>query len=194
MKEIIEAIIEAIIAASMSSDIIDKAKKEFHRRFINGELNKELLKDIESIDVKSLNQLLEDIESINVKSLNQLLEDILDGEYSIEDKVKAVEQWDSIILPYIKYISDMRDSAKESYDKLLAKYEASKAPIYSVFYCSENHLVFLDKNDKLRKSFNGSAKTLYSGNSKDEARRICESFLKDCPDFYCVDYTKIYNK
>lgn len=175
MKEIIEA----IIAASMGSDIIDKAKKEFHKRFINGELNKKLLKDIESI---------------NVKSLNQLLEDILDGEYSIEDKVKAVEQWYSIILPYIKYISDMRDSAKESYDKLLAKYEASKAPIYSVFYCSENHLVFLDKNDKLRKSFNGNAKTLYSGNSKDEARRICESFLKDCPDFYCVDYTKIYNK
>lgn len=175
MKEIIEA----IIAASMGSDIIDKAKKEFHKRFINGELNKELLKDIESI---------------NVKLLNQLLEDILDGEYSIEDKVKAVEQWDSIILPYIKYISDMRDSAKESYDKLLAKYEASKAPIYSVFCCSENHLVFLDKNDKLRKSFNGNAKTLYSGNSKDEARRICESFLKDCPDFYCVDYTKIYNK
>lgn len=175
MKEIIEA----IIAASMGSDIIDKAKKEFHKRFINGELNKELLKDIESI---------------NVKSLNQLLEDILDGEYSIEDKVKAVEQWDSIILPYIKYISDMRDSAKESYDKLLAKYEAGKAPIYSVFYCSENHLVFLDKNDKLRKSFNGNAKILYSGNSKDEARRICESFLKDCPDFYCVDYTKIYNK
>lgn len=175
MKEIIEA----IIAASMGSDIIDKAKKEFHKRFINGELNKELIKDIESI---------------NVKSLNQLLEDILDGEYSIEDKVKAVEQWDNIILPYIKYISDMRDSAKESYDKLLAKYEASKAPIYSVFYCSENHLVFLDKNDKLRKSFNGNAKTLYSGNSKDEARRICESFLKDCPDFYCIDYTKIYNK
>lgn len=175
MKEIIEA----IIAASMGSDIIDKAKKEFHKRFINGELNKELIKDIESI---------------NVKSLNQLLEDILDGEYSIEDKVKAVEQWDSIILPYIKYISDMRDSAKESYDKLLAKYEASKAPIYSVFYCSENYLVFLDKNDKLRNSFNGNAKTLYSGNSKDEARRICESFLKDCSDFYCVDYTKIYNK
>ena len=39
MKEIIEA----IIAASMGSDIIDKAKKEFHKRFINGELNKELL-------------------------------------------------------------------------------------------------------------------------------------------------------
>lgn len=172
-------IIEAIIATSMGSDIINKVKKEFHKRFINGELSKELIKDIESI---------------NVKSLNQLLEDILDGEYSIEDKFKAVEQWDSIILPYIKYISDMRDSAKESYDKLLAKYEASKAPIYSVFYCSENHLVFLDKNDKLRKSFNGSAKTLYSSNSKDEARRICESFLKDRPDFYCVDYTKIYDK
>lgn len=172
MKEIIKA----IIVASMDSDIINKAKKEFHIRFINGELNKELLKDIESI---------------NVKSLNQLLEDILDGEYSIEDKIKAVEQWDNVMVSYIKYISDMRDGAKESYDKLL---EASKAPIYSVFYCSENHLVFLDKNDKLRKSFNGSAKTLYSGNSKDEARRICESFLKDCPDFYCVDYTKIYNK
>ena len=41
MKEIIEA----IIAASMGSDIIDKAKKEFHKRFINGELNKELLED-----------------------------------------------------------------------------------------------------------------------------------------------------
>lgn len=175
MKEIIEA----IIAASMDSDIINKAKKEFHIRFINGELNKELL---------------EDIESINVKLLNQVLEDILDGEYSIEDKIKAVEKWNNVMVYYIKYIIDMSDGAKESYDKLLAKYEASKAPIYSVFYCSENHLVFLDKNDKLRKSFNGNTETLYSGNSKDEARRICESFLKDCPDFYCVDYTKIYNK
>lgn len=175
MKEIIEA----IIAASMGSDIIDKAKKEFHRRFIDGELNKELLKDIEAI---------------NVKSLNELLEDILDGNYSIEDKIKAVEQWDNIMVNFINYVIEQRDRTRESYNKLLAKYEASKAPIYSVFYCSENHLVFLDKNDKLRKSFNGNAKTLYSGNSKDEARRICESFLKDCPDFYCVDYTKIYNK
>lgn len=175
MKEIIEA----IIAASMDSDIINKAKKEFHIRFINGELNKELL---------------EDIESINVKLLNQVLEDILDGEYSIEDKIKAVEKWNNVMVYYIKYIIDMRDGAKESYDKLLAEYEASRAQIYSVFYCSENHLVFLDKDDKLRKFFNGSAKTLYSGNSEDEARRICESFLKDCPNFYCVDYTKIYNK
>lgn len=175
MKEIIEA----IIVASMDSDIINKAKKEFHIRFINGELNKELL---------------EDIESINVKLLNQVLEDILDGEYSIEDKIKAVEKWNNVMVYYIKYIIDMRDGAKESYDKLLAEYETSRAQIYSVFYCSENHLVFLDKDDKLRKFFNGSAKTLYSGNSEDEARRICESFLKDCPDFYCVDYTKIYNK
>ena len=129
-----------------------------------------------------------------MKLLNQVLEDILDGEYPIEDKIKAVEKWNNVMVYYIKYIIDMRDGAKESYDKLFAKYEASKTPIYSVFYCSENHLVFLDKNDKLRKSFNGSAKTLYSGNSEDEARRICESFLKDCPDFYCVDYTKIYNK
>lgn len=175
MKEIIET----IIAASMDSDIINKAKKEFHIRFINGELNKKLL---------------EDIESINVKLLNQVLEDILDGDYPIEDKIKAVEKWNNVMVYYIKYIIDMRDGAKKSYDKLLAEYETSRAQIYSVFYCSENHLVFLDKDDKLRKFFNGSAKTLYSGNSEDEARRICESFLKDCPDFYCVDYTKIYNK
>lgn len=177
MKEIIKA----IIAAAMCSDseTIDKIKENYRRSFISGEYN---------------NKIKEDIESINVKGLNYLLNDILEADYPIEDKIKAIEQWDDIMTDYVKYISDMRDSAKESYDKLLAKYEASKAPIYSVFYCSENHLVFLDKNDKLRKSFNGSAKTLYSGNSKDEARRICESFLKDCPDFYCVDYTKIYNK
>ena len=177
MKEIIKA----IIAAAMCSDseTIDKIKEDYRRSFISGEYN---------------NKIKEDIESINVKGLNNLLNDILEADYPIEDKIKAIEQWDDIMTDYVKYISDMRDSAKESYDKLLAKYEASKATIYSVFYCSENHLVFLDKNDKLRKSFNGSAKTLYSGNSKDEARRICESFLKDCPDFYCVDYTKIYNK
>ena len=177
MKEIIKV----IIAAAMCSDseTIDKIKENYRRSFISGEYN---------------NKIKEDIESINVKGLNYLLNDILEADYPIEDKIKAIEQWDDIMTDYVKYISDMRDSAKESYDKLLAKYEASKATIYSVFYCSENHLVFLDKNDKLRKSFNGSAKTLYSGNSKDEARRICESFLKDCPDFYCVDYTKIYNK
>lgn len=177
MKEIIKA----IIAAAMCSDseTIDKIKENYRRSFISGEYN---------------NKIKEDIESINVKGLNYLLNDILEADYPIEDKIKAIEQWDDIMTDYVKYISDMRDSAKESYDKLLAKYEASKAPIYSVFYCSENHLVFLDKNDKLRKSFNGNAKTLYSGNSKDEARRICESFLKDCPDFYCIGYTKIYNK
>nr|DAU05548.1 MAG TPA: hypothetical protein [Crassvirales sp.] len=177
MKEIIKA----IIAAAMCSDseTIDKIKENYRRSFISGEYN---------------NKIKEDIESINVKGLNYLLNDILEADYPIEDKIKAIEQWDDIMTDYVKYISDMRDSAKESYDKLFAKYEASKATIYSVFYCSENHLVFLDKNDKLRKSFNSSAKTLYSGNSKDEARRICESFLKDCPDFYCVDYTKIYNK
>lgn len=179
MKEIIEAIIACALASGSDVNLIDSIKEDYRKAFIKGELNKELL---------------EDIESINVKLLNQVLEDILDGEYSIEDKIKAVEKWNNVMVSYIKYISDMRDSAKESYDKLLAKYEASKTPIYSVFYCSENHLVFLDKDDKLRKFFNGSAKTLYSSNSEDEARRICESFLKDCPDFYCVDYTKIYNK
>lgn len=175
MKEIIEA----IIAASMGSDIIDKAEKEFNKCFINGEFNKELL---------------EDIESINVKSLNQVLEDILDGEYSIEDKVKAVEQWDSIMLPYIKYISDMRDSTKESYDKLLAKYEASKTPIYSVFYCSEVNLIFCDNNNKLRSSFKGNIKTLYSGNDEDKARITCDEFIRNNPKFYFVDYKQIYKE
>ena len=182
MKEIIEA----IIAASMGSDIINKAKKEFHIRFINGELNKELLKDIESI---------------NVKSLNQLLEDILDGEYSIEDKIKAVEQWDNVMVSYIKYISDMRDGAKESYDKLLediidGKYsiEASKAPIYSVFYCSEVNLIFCDNNNKLRSSFKGNIKTLYSGNDEDKARITCDEFIRNNPKFYFVDYKQIYKE
>ena len=175
MKEIIEA----IIAASMGSDIINKAKKEFHIRFINGELNKELLKDIESI---------------NVKSLNQLLEDILDGEYSIEDKIKAVEQWNNVMVSYIKYISDMRDSAKESYDKLLAKYEASKTPIYSVFYCSEVNLIFCDNNNKLRSSFKGNIKTLYSGNDEDKARITCDEFIRNNPKFYFVDYKQIYKE
>lgn len=175
MKEIIEA----IIAASMDSDIINKAKKEFHIRFINGELNKELL---------------EDIESINVKLLNQVLEDILDGEYSIEDKIKAVEQWDNVMVSYIKYISDMRDSAKESYDKLLAKYEASKTPIYSVFYCSEVNLIFCDNNNKLRSSFKGNIKTLYSGNDEDKARITCDEFIRNNPKFYFVDYKQIYKE
>lgn len=179
MKEIVEAIIACALASGSDVNLIDSIKEDYHKAFIKGEFNKAIL---------------EDLESLNVKGLNNFLEDILDGKYSIEDKIKAVEQWDNIMVYYIKYISGIRDSAKESYDKFIAKYKASKTPIYSVFYCSENHLVFLDKNDKLRKSFNGNAKTLYSGNSKDEAHRICESFLKDCPDFYCVDYTKIYNK
>lgn len=179
MEEIIKAILACALASGSDVNLIDSIKEDYCKSFIKGEFNEAIL---------------EDLENLNVKGLNNFLEDLIDGEYSIEDKIKAVEQWDSIMLSYIKYISDMRDGAKESYDKLLAKYEASKASIYSVFYCSENHLVFLDKNDKLRKSFNGNTETLYSGNSKDEARKICELFLEDCPDFYCVDYTKIYNK
>lgn len=179
MKEIIEAILACALASGSDVNLIDSIKEDYRKSFIKGEFNKAIL---------------EDLENLNVKGLNNLLEDVIDGEYSIEDKIKAVEQWDNIMANFVNYIVEQRDRTRESYDKLLAKYEASKAPIYSVFYCSENHLVFLDKNDNLRKSFNGNAKTLYSGNSKDEARRICESFLKDCPDFYCVDYTKIYNK
>lgn len=179
MKEIIEAILACALASGSDVNLIDSIKEDYRKSFIKGEFNKAIL---------------EDLENLNVKGLNNLLEDVIDGEYSIEDKIKAIKQWDNIMANFVNYIVEQRDRTRESYDKLLAKYEASKTPIYSVFYCSENYLVFLDKNDKLRKSFNGNAKTLYSGNSKDEARRICELFLKDCPDFYCVDYTKIYNK
>lgn len=111
MKDIISAILACALAGSSDVNLIDSIKEDYRKSFIKGEFNKAIL---------------EDLENLNVKGLNNLLEDILDGEYSIENKIKAVEQWDSIMLSYIKYISDMRDSAKESYDKLLAKYEASK--------------------------------------------------------------------
>lgn len=98
------------------------------------------------------------------------------------------------MVSYIKYISDMRDSAKESYDKLLAKYEASKTPIYSVFYCSEVNLIFCDNNNKLRSSFKGNIKTLYSGNDEDKARITCDEFIRNNPKFYFVDYKQIYKE
>lgn len=177
MKEIIKA----IIAAAMCSDseAIDKIKEDYRRSFISGEYN---------------NKIKEDIESINVKGLNNLLNDILEAAYSIEDKIKAIEQWDNVMVSYIKYISDMRDSAKESYDKLLAKYEASKTPIYSVFYCSEVNLIFCDNNNKLRSSFKGNIKTLYSGNDEDKARITCDEFIRNNPKFYFVDYKQIYKE
>jgi len=177
MKEIIKA----IIAAAMCSDseAIDKIKEDYRRSFISGEYN---------------NKIKEDIESINVKGLNNLLNGILEAAYSIEDKIKAIEQWDNVMVSYIKYISDMRDSAKESYDKLLAKYEASKTPIYSVFYCSEVNLIFCDNNNKLRSSFKGNIKTLYSGNDEDKARITCDEFIRNNPKFYFVDYKQIYKE
>ena len=117
MKEIVEAIIACALASGSDVNLIDSIKEDYRKDFIKGEFNKAILKDLENL---------------NVKRLNNLLEDVIDGKYSIEDKIKAVEQWDNVMVSYIKYISDMRDSAKESYDKLLAKYEASKTPIYSV--------------------------------------------------------------
>lgn len=177
MKEIIKA----IIAAAMCSDseAIDKIKEYYRRSFISGEYN---------------NKIKEDIESINVKGLNNLLSGILEAAYSIEDKIKAIEQWDNVMVSYIKYISDMRDGVKESYDKLLAKYEASKTPIYSVFYCSEVNLIFCDNNNKLRSSFKGNIKTLYSGNDEDKARITCDEFIRNNPKFYFVDYKQIYKE
>ena len=177
MKEIIKAIIDAVMRSD--SEAIDKINEDYRRSFISGEYN---------------NKIKEDIESINVKGLNNLLNDILEAAYSIEDKIKAIEQWDNVMVSYIKYISDMRDSAKESYDKLLAKYEASKTPIYSAFYCSEVNLIFCDNNNKLRSSFKGNVKTLYSGNDEDKARITCDEFIRNNPKFYFVDYKQIYKE
>lgn len=179
MKEIVEAIIACALASGSDVNLIDSIKEDYRKVFIKGEFNKAIL---------------EDLENLNVKGLNNLLEDILDGKYSIEDKIKAVEQWDSIMLPYIRYISDMRDGTKESYDKLFAKYKASKTPIYSVFYCSEVNLIFCDNNNKLRSSFKGNIKTLYSGNDEDKARIICDEFIRNNPKFYFVDYKQIYKE
>ena len=179
MKEIVEAIIACALASGSDVNLIDSIKEDYLKAFIKGEFNKAIL---------------EDLENLNVKRLNNLLEDILDGKYSIEDKIKAVEQWDNVMVSYIEYISDMRDSAKESYDKLLAKYEASKTPIYSVFYCSEVNLIFCDNNNKLRSSFKGNIKTLYSGNDEDKARITCDEFIRNNPKFYFVDYKQIYKE
>lgn len=174
MKEIIEA----VIAASMGSDIINKAKKELHIRFINGELNKELLKDIESI---------------NVKSLNQLLEDILDGEYSIEDKIKAIGQWDDIMTNYVKYMEELRDKTMEGYDNLCKKYHEKENNVYTVFYSSDDNLVFLDKYNRFRNAFTGKNPiNIYKGNNPNEAADIVENFIITNPKYYFVDYRKIY--
>lgn len=172
MKEVIESIFAAVIG----DDVLAKAKEEFRRQFIEGGLN-ELLK--------------EDVESLHVKKLNNLLNDILEADYSIKDKIKAIEQWNDIMTNYVKYMEELRDKTMEGYDNLCKKYHEKQTNTYSAFYTRTN-LVILDKNNRLRNSFNGETMTLYKGNSLDEAVSTVEGFLKINTKYHCVDYRKIY--
>lgn len=176
MKEIVEAIIACALASGSDVNLIDSIKEDYRKAFIKGEFNKAIL---------------EDLENLNVKELNNLLEDILDGKYSIEDKIKAIEQWDDIMTDYVKYMEELRDKTMEGYDNLCKKYHEKQTNTYSVFYTRTN-LVILDKNNRLRNSFNGETMTLYKGNSLDEAVGTVEGFLKINTKYHCVDYRKIY--
>lgn len=176
MKEIIKA----IIAAAMCSDseTIDKIKEDYRRSFISGEYN---------------NKIKEDIESINVKGLNNLLNDILEADYPIEDKIKAIEQWDDIMTNYVKYMEELRDKTMEGYDNLCKKYHEKENNIYTVFFSSNDNLVFLDKYNKFRNAFTGKDPiNIYKGNNPNEAADIVEDFIIANPKYYFVDYRKIY--
>lgn len=175
MKEIIKA-----IAAAMCSDseTIDKIKEYYHRSFISGKYN---------------NKIKEDIESINVKGLNNLLNDILEADYPIEDKIKAIEQWDDIMTNYVKYMEELRDKTMEGYDNLCKKYHEKENNVYTVFYSSDDNLVFLDKCNRFRNAFTGKNPiNIYKGNNPNEAADIAENFIITNPKYYFVDYRKIY--
>lgn len=176
MKEIIKA----IIAAAMCSDseAIDKIKEDYRRSFISGEYN---------------NKIKEDIESINVKGLNELLNDILELDYPIEDKIKAIEQWDDIMTNYVKYMEELRDKTMEGYNNLCKKYHEKENNVYTVFYSSDDNLVFLDKYNRFRNAFTGKNPiNIYKGNNPNEAADIVENFIITNPKYYFVDYRKIY--
>lgn len=117
MKEIIKAIIA--VAMCSDSETIDKIKEDYRRSFISGEYN---------------NKIKEDIESINVEGLNDLLNDILEADYPIEDKIKAIEQWDDIMTNYVKYMEELRDKTMEGYDNLCKKYHEKENNIYCILF------------------------------------------------------------
>lgn len=176
MKEIIEAILACALASGSDANLIDSIEEDCRKAFIKGEFNKAVL---------------EDLENLNVKRLNNLLEVILEADYPIEDKIKAIEQWDDIMTNYVKYMEELRDKTMEGYDNLCKKYHEKQTNTYSAFYTRTN-LVILDKNNRLRNSFNGETMTLYKGNSLDEAVSTVEGFLKINTKYHCVDYRKIY--
>lgn len=176
MKDIIEAILACALSTGSDINLIDSLKEDYRKSFIKGEFNKAIL---------------EDLEGLNVKGLNNILEDILDGDYSIEDKIKAIEQWNDIMTNYVKYVEELRDKTMEGYDNLYKKYREKQTNTYSVFYICTN-LIILDKNNRLKNSFNGEVSTVYKGNSLDEAIRTLEEFLEVNTNYCCVDYRKIY--
>lgn len=178
MKEIIEAILACALASGSDVNLIDSIKEDYRKAFIKGEFNKAIL---------------EDLENLNVKGLNNLLEAILDGKYSIEDKIKAIEQWDDIMTNYVKYMEELRDKTMEGYDNLCKKYHEKENNVYTVFYSSDDNLVFLDKYNRFRNAFTGKNPiNIYKGNNPNEAADIVENFIITNPKYYFVDYRKIY--
>lgn len=176
MKDIISAILACALAGGSDVNLIDSIKEDYRKTFIKGEFNEAIL---------------EDLENLNVKGLNNLLEDILDGDYSIEDKIKAIEQWDNIMVNFVNYVTEQRDRTRESYNVLCKKHHEKQINKYMVFYTHTN-LIFLDKNDRLKDSFHGEAIIIYKGDNLDEAVTAVEKFLKTNTNYYCVDYRKIY--
>jgi hypothetical protein len=176
MKEIIKAIIA--VAMCFDSETIDKIKEDYRRSFISGNI---------------INKIKEDIESIDVKGLNNLLNDILEADYPIEDKIKAIEQWDDIMTDYVKYMEELCDKTMEGYDNLCKKYYEKENNVYTVFYSSDDNLVFLDKYNIFRNAFTGKNPiNIYKGNNPNEAADIVENFIITNPKYYFVDYRKIY--
>ena len=174
MKEIIET----LFAAAMGSDVLDKAQKELHRRFIEGELNAELK---------------EDIETLHVKKLNNLLEDTLDdSDCSIEDKIKAIEQWNDIMISYTNYIKTLHEKTLEGYKNLCEEYRKHHKAKYNVFSPLNSTIIVLDKNDILKNSFNANTNIFYEGNDLDKAVAKLEEITASKFNLCVIDYRKIY--
>jgi hypothetical protein len=174
MKEIIET----LFAAAMGSDVLDKAQKELHRRFIEGELNAELK---------------EDIETLYVKKLNNLLESILDDDNCpIEDKIKAIEQWHDIMINYTNYIKVLHKKTLEGYKNLCEEYRKHHKTKYNVFSPLNSTIIVLDKNDILKNSFNANTNIFYEGNDLDKAVAKLEEITASKFNLCVIDYRKIY--
>lgn len=174
MKEIIET----LFAAAMGSDALDKVRKELHRKFIEGELNAGLK---------------EDIEILHIKKLNNLLEDILDSnDCPIKDKIKAIEQWNDIMVSYTNYIRTLHEKTLEGYKNLCEEYRKHHSDKYKVFSPINSTIIVLDKNDILKNSFKENTVAFYEGNDLDKATAKLEEVVASESNLYVIDYRKIY--